>query len=179
MQPTVTMTASAAPGLLIVHALAQEALVSDLPVIGRDAVAASVRIEIANDGSAVAVGIPDSVPRGYGEVIAGIATDAALKHWQHTRPSRPTPSRDDRRLFTKCGEGRRAQARTQSSSLSPMAPGVPQPAGRRGHAVTSCPLWADRSRREGSRPRMAWVVSNCGSPTLLDADQSGHGPHRL
>lgn len=30
-----------------------------------------------------------------------IATDAAVKHWQRTRVSRPCPSRDDRRLFTK------------------------------------------------------------------------------
>jgi len=80
------------------------ARVPDLPVIDWDAVAASVRIEIGNDGSVVVVGIPNSVPREYGEVIARIATDAALTHWNRTRASRPTPSRDDRRLFTKAAK---------------------------------------------------------------------------
>ncbi len=78
--------------------------VPDLPVIDWDAVAASVRIEITNDGSVVVVGIPNSVPREYGEVIARIATDAALKHWNRTRVSGPCPSRDDRRLFTKAAK---------------------------------------------------------------------------
>jgi hypothetical protein len=44
------------------------------------------------------------VPREYGEVIARIATDAALKHWARTHTSRPCPSRDDRRLFSKAAE---------------------------------------------------------------------------
>lgn len=34
-------------------------------------------------------GIPDDVPREYGEVIARIDTDAALKHWRRTRTSGP------------------------------------------------------------------------------------------
>ena len=86
------------------------------PVIDWDAVAASVRVEITNDGSVVVVGIPNSVPREYGEVIARIATDAALKHWNRTRVSRPCPSRDDRRLFTKAAkEAVRDYARNQAA----------------------------------------------------------------
>ena len=75
-----------------------------VPMIDFEKIAASVTIEITNDGSVVVHGIPDDVPREYGEVIARIATDAALKHWQRTRTSRPTPSRDDRRLFTKAAK---------------------------------------------------------------------------
>ena len=74
------------------------------PDIDWDAVVSSVRVEITNDGSVVVVGIPNAVPREYGEVIARIATDAALKHWNRTRVSRPCPSRDDRRLFTKAAK---------------------------------------------------------------------------
>lgn len=74
------------------------------PLIDWDAVVASVRVEITNDGSVVVVGIPNAVPREYGEIIARIATDAALKHWNRTRVSRPCPSRDDRRLFTKAAK---------------------------------------------------------------------------
>ena len=74
------------------------------PLIDWDAVVASVRVEITNDGSVVVVGIPNAVPREYGEIIARIATDAALKHWNRTRVSRPFPSRDDRRLFTKAAK---------------------------------------------------------------------------
>jgi hypothetical protein len=76
----------------------------DEQVIDWDAVAASVRVEITNDGSVVVVGIPNTVPREYGQIIARIATDAALKHWNRTRVSRPCPSRDDRRLFTKAAK---------------------------------------------------------------------------
>lgn len=72
-----------------------------VPGIDWDAVAASVRIEIAPDGSVTVVGIPNTVPREYGQIIAQVATAAALQHWRRTVKSRPTPSRDDRRLFTK------------------------------------------------------------------------------
>jgi hypothetical protein len=86
------------------------------PVIDWDAVVSSVRVEITNDGSVVVVGIPNSVPREYGEVIARIATEAALKHWNRTRVSRPCPSRDDRRLFTKAAkEAVRNYARNQAA----------------------------------------------------------------
>jgi hypothetical protein len=86
------------------------------PVIDWDAVVASVRVEITNDGSVTVVGIPNTVPREYGEIIARIATDAALKHWNRTRVSRPCPSRDDRRLFTKAAkEAVRTYARNQAA----------------------------------------------------------------
>ena len=86
------------------------------PEIDWDAVVSSVRVEITNDGSVVVVGIPNAVPREYGEVIARIATDAALKHWNRTRVSRPCPSRDDRRLFTKAAkEAVRTYARNQAA----------------------------------------------------------------
>lgn len=86
------------------------------PEIDWDAVVSSVRVEITNDGSVVAVGIPNAVPREYGEIIARIATDAALKHWNRTRASRPCPSRDDRRLFTKAAkEAVRTYARQQAA----------------------------------------------------------------
>ena len=75
-----------------------------VPMIDFDKIAASVTIEITNDGSVIVHGIPDEVPRECGKVIAQIATDAALKHWKRTRTSRPTPSRDDRRLFTKAAK---------------------------------------------------------------------------
>ena len=74
------------------------------PDIDWEAVVSSVRVEITNDGSVVVVGIPNAVPREYGEIIARIATDAALQHWNRTRVSRPCPSRDDRRLFTKAAK---------------------------------------------------------------------------
>lgn len=84
--------------------VAPEPAPAPMPVIDWDAVAASVRIEITNDGSVVVHGIPNSIPTEYGEVIAQIATGAALKHWRRTRTSRPCPSRDDRRLFTKAAK---------------------------------------------------------------------------
>lgn len=75
-----------------------------MPGIDWDAVAASVRIEIARDGSVTVAGIPNTVPHEYGQIIAQVATAAALQHWRRTVKSRPTPSRDDRRLFTKAAK---------------------------------------------------------------------------
>lgn len=75
-----------------------------VPGIDWDAVAASVRIEIAPDGSVTVVGIPNTVPREYGQIIAQVATTAALQHGRRTVKSRPTPSGDDRRLFTKAAK---------------------------------------------------------------------------
>ncbi len=96
--------------------VAPEPAPAPMPLIDWDAVAASVRIEISNDGSVVVRGIPNCIPTEYGEVIASIATDAALKHWRRTRTSRPCPSRDDRRLFTKAAkEAVRNHARNQAA----------------------------------------------------------------
>lgn len=96
--------------------VAPEPAPAPMPLIDWDAVAASVRIEITNDGSVVVRGIPNSIPTEYGEVIAKIATEAALTHWRRTRTSRPCPSRDDRRLFTKSAkEAVRNYARSQAA----------------------------------------------------------------
>ncbi len=57
--------------------------------------------EVRTDGSVMAHGIPDDIPRRQGERIARIATDAALRQFTRTRKVRPCPSRDDKRLFTK------------------------------------------------------------------------------
>ena len=73
-------------------------------VLDFEKIAASLTIEITNDGSVIVHGIPMAVPIEDGELIAHIATEAALKHWRRTRTSRPTPSRDDRRLFTKAAK---------------------------------------------------------------------------
>lgn len=72
----------------------------ELPV-DWDRVAAGLRIEVRTDGSVMAHGIPDDIPRRQGERIARIATDAALRQFTRTRKVRPCPSRDDKRLFTK------------------------------------------------------------------------------
>lgn len=107
------------------------------PHIDWAAVVSSVPVEFTNDGSVIVVGIPNAVPRNYGEIIARIATEAALKHWNRTRVSRPCPSRDDRRLFTKAAkEAVRDYARKQASK-QPDSPHWPRrPAHqrrRRGH----------------------------------------------
>ena len=87
-----------------------------MPPLDFEKIAASLTIEITNDGSVVVHGIPEDVPREDGEVIARIATEAALTHWQRTRTSRPTPSRDDRRLFTKAAkEAVRKHARRKAA----------------------------------------------------------------
>ena len=46
-------------------------------------------------------GIPATVPADLREVVARIAADAAVRHMQRTLRVRPTPSRDDRRLWSK------------------------------------------------------------------------------
>ena len=98
--PQPPCTAAAQPPVAVVAEPAE----APVPWIDWDAVAASVRIEITNDGSVLVHGIPNSIPREHGELIARIATEAALKHWRRTRTSRPCPSRDDRRLFTKAAK---------------------------------------------------------------------------
>jgi hypothetical protein len=49
----------------------------------------------------VVEGIPASVPEDLREVVARIVADATVRHVQRTLRVRPTPSWDDRRLFTK------------------------------------------------------------------------------
>ncbi len=115
---------------------APEPTLAPVPLIDWDAVAASP-IEITNDGSVVVHGIPKSIATEYGEVIAQIATDAALKHWRRTRTSRPTPSRDDRRLFTKAAkEALRKHAAERQPDTN--GPGVPRHSGAGAIGIFSC-----------------------------------------
>lgn len=64
-------------------------------------IAKTVHVVIATDGSVLVEGIPASVPAGLREVVARIAADAAIHHVERTLKVRSTPSRDDRRLWTK------------------------------------------------------------------------------
>ena len=63
-----------------------------------------MRVEIAPDGSGHRRRHPQQPAEEYGQIVAPVATAAALKHWRRTVKSRPTPSRDDRRLFTKAAK---------------------------------------------------------------------------
>lgn len=71
-------------------------VLTDLAVIAR-----TVTVEVHRDGSITVSGIPDTVPADLGQVVAEIAVDAALRQLRRTLRLRPTPNRDDRRLFTK------------------------------------------------------------------------------
>jgi hypothetical protein len=73
-----------------------DAVLTDLAEIAK-----SVHVVVDVDGSVVVEGIPTTVPEDLREVVARIAADAAVRHMQRTLRVRPTPSRDDRRLFTK------------------------------------------------------------------------------
>ena len=78
-------------------------------------IAANLRIEVCSDGSVIAHGIPETIPHHQGEQIARIATDAAVRQLHRTKPVRPCPSRDDKRLFTKLArEALRAEGRRRS-----------------------------------------------------------------
>ena len=72
-----------------------EDVLTDLAEIAR-----TVHVAVQTDGSVVVEGVPGSVPEDLREVVAQIAADAAIRHMQRTLRVRPTPSRDDRRLFT-------------------------------------------------------------------------------
>jgi hypothetical protein len=60
-----------------------------------------VHVVIATDGSVTVEGIPGTVPPELREVVARVAADTAIGHVERTLRVRPTPSRSDRRLFTK------------------------------------------------------------------------------
>ena len=64
-------------------------------------IARTVHVTVDVDGSVVAKGVLTTVPEDLREVVARIAADAAVRHMQRTLRVQPTPSRDDRRLFTK------------------------------------------------------------------------------
>ena len=80
-------------------------------------IARTVHVVVQTDGSVIVEGIPASVPEELREVVAQIAADAAVRHMERTLRVRPTPSRDDRRLFTKAArEALVAEARRRSDS---------------------------------------------------------------
>ena len=79
-----------------VAAVDVEDVLTDLEQIAR-----SVHVVVEADGSVVVEGIPAAVPEQLREVVARIAADAAVAHIERTLRVRPTPSRDDRRLWTK------------------------------------------------------------------------------
>lgn len=66
-----------------------------------DSLVHSLHVSVAPDGSVSVSGIPEWVPRNVRNHVAKVAANAALKQWERTVRQRPTPSRDDRRLFTK------------------------------------------------------------------------------
>jgi hypothetical protein len=81
-------------------------------LVDLEAVARNVRVEVKPDGSVVVHGIPADLPEDLGRVVAEIARDAVERHLRRILPVRPTPSRDDRRLFTKAArEAIAAEAR--------------------------------------------------------------------
>lgn len=81
-----------------------------------DAIAASVYIEITPQGALLVHGIPETVPEPYVDTVADIASTAAVAQLRRTIRSRPTPSRDDKRLFTKVAkEALRSQAHRQAA----------------------------------------------------------------
>lgn len=108
---------------------AGDALVSDHgratvteATIDWEEVARSVSIEVTNDGSVVVHGIPSTVPEDQRETVAHVAAQAALQQWRRVKPARPTPSRDDRRLFTKVArDALKAHARTESGGSARQA----------------------------------------------------------
>ena len=80
-------------------------------------IAKTVHVIVEADGSAVVEGIPAAVPEDLREVVASIAADAAVTHMQRTVRVRPTPSRDDWRLFTKAArEALIAEARRRRTN---------------------------------------------------------------
>ena len=85
-------------------------------------IARTVNVVITTDGSVLVEGIPATVPEELREVVAQIAADAAIRHVERTLRVRPTPSRADRRLFTKAArealiaEARRRKARPEQQA---------------------------------------------------------------
>ena len=66
-----------------------------------DSLVKDLHVSVAPDGSVTVSGIPDWVPVNLRNHLAKVASEAVIKQWQRTVRQRPTPSRDDRRLFTK------------------------------------------------------------------------------
>jgi hypothetical protein len=94
-----------------------EGVLIDLAEIAR-----SVHVVVQTDGSVLVEGVPATVPEALREVVARIAADAAVKHMQRTLRVRPTPSRDDRRLWTKAArEALVAEARRRRQGAEQQA----------------------------------------------------------
>lgn len=78
-----------------------------------DAVAATLYVEVATDGSVLVHGIPHELPEDTALEVAHIAADAATNRLRKILLHRPQPNRDDLRLLTKTAreavrlEGRR------------------------------------------------------------------------
>jgi hypothetical protein len=66
-----------------------------------DSLVKDLRVSVAPDGSVTVSSIPDWVPPSLRQHLAKVASEAVIKQWERTVRHRPTPSRDDRRLFTK------------------------------------------------------------------------------
>ena len=64
-------------------------------------IARTVHVVVDSDGSVVVEGIPASVAEELREVVAHIAADATIRHVERALRVRLTPSRSDRRLWTK------------------------------------------------------------------------------
>lgn len=87
-----------------------------------ETIAAKVRVEVKPDGSVIVHGIPGTVPPDLGRAVAEIARDAVERHLRRILPVRPTPSRDDRRLFTKAArEAIQAEARRRQQEHEGLA----------------------------------------------------------
>ena len=85
-------------------------------------IAKTVHVVVQTDGAVIVEGIPASVPEDLREVVARIAADAAVRHMERTLRVRPTPSRDDRRLFTKAArEALIAEAKRRRNELEQKA----------------------------------------------------------
>lgn len=84
----------------------------ELAALDWASIADGIRVEITANGSVVVHGLPQGMPPHLRDRVAGIAADAAITQLRRTVKHRPTPSRDDRRLFTKVArEALRSHAR--------------------------------------------------------------------
>lgn len=84
-----------------------------------DSLVHGLHVSVAPDGSVSVSGIPEWVPENMRNHVAKVAANAALKQWERTIRTRPTPSRDDRRLFTKAA---RDAVRRQAAGMSESHP---------------------------------------------------------
>lgn len=79
-----------------------------------DALVRDLHVSVAPDGSVTVSGIPDWVPANLRSRLAKVASEAVIKQWERTVRHRRTPSRDDKRLFTKA-----ARDAVRSASIRP------------------------------------------------------------